>query len=442
MANYVLGFGDKCCTDCTPNDACKATPVINPGSTTPCVGSFFSFSGSWGTNTPTSRTITGLPPGISYNTETNVVSGTPTTPGTTACAVTATNACGTGTGTFSFIIGERPTITSALTATAVYGSPFSYFITATPTPSGYTASGLPPGFYVNTATGEISSTNVTWRGSYAVTIGAELGLCPGYATLVITSDCLDPTLVADAVAASKSKCGNGENAGHESTPPKIYLKREWSGAIGDHEQEPYCGVDVGYSETTWGGYCEYSRSTCTTSGDMTVNGVGLGSCSAAFTAQSVCPAPYDGTHTITATTITVVGNNTCYQNHRFYGTATETLSNEFTTAQLISDTQAAMPSFPGTWEDSPVTIRDLDSDELTYSEQQSQYKFMLPSMAGFTSYAIAWVERFTPTGGGGPTDTARSYTWNGVASETGVYSLPVPASNGMTTIASIVITCS
>lgn len=443
MANYVLGLGGSCCTDCTPDNPCTAAPVVSSGSTTPCVGTFFSFSASWGTNSPTSRTITGLPPGISYNAGTNTISGTPTTAGTTACPVTATNACGTGTGTFSFIIGTRVSITSALTATAVYGSPFSYFITGSPTPTGFTASGLPPGFSLDSGTGEISSTNVSWRGSYSVTIGAtDGGLCPGSATLVITSDCLEPTLVADAVYSTKTKVGFGENVGYESTPPKIYLKNEWSGTLTFTTYVPPCVSPVGSSDTTFAGNCEYDRDGTIINDSKTVAGAGAGTwCDTRNFAGSICPDPADCANTTTATTITNVGNGVCLDNVAVSGTVTETLSNEFTTALLISDTQAAMPSFPGTWADTPVTIRDLSSDETTYAEQQAQYKFELPSMAGVTSYGIAWVERFTPYGGGGATDTPRSYTWDGVATETGVYTLPVPSTNGETHIEDIVITC-
>lgn len=49
----------------------------------------------YATNVPTSWACGGLPAGVSINTTTGVISGTPTTPGLSACSLTATNASGT-----------------------------------------------------------------------------------------------------------------------------------------------------------------------------------------------------------------------------------------------------------------------------------------------------------------------------------------------------------
>jgi autotransporter-associated beta strand protein len=77
-----------------------------------------------------------------------------------------------------------PSITSATSATATVGSAFSYSITASASPTNYSASGLPAGLSINTSTGAISGTPTT-LGKYLVTIGATNAQGTGTAVLVI-----------------------------------------------------------------------------------------------------------------------------------------------------------------------------------------------------------------------------------------------------------------
>ena len=58
------------------------------------------------TNTPTSYNATNLPAGLSVNTATGVISGTPIAPGTTSVTISATNAGGTGSATLSITISS------------------------------------------------------------------------------------------------------------------------------------------------------------------------------------------------------------------------------------------------------------------------------------------------------------------------------------------------
>ena len=139
---------------------------------------------------------TGLPAGLTVNTNTGLISGTPTAAGTYSVTISATNANGTGTATLTLTINPPPpVITSPGTATGTVGVAFSYQITATNNPTSYGASGLPPGLTVNTATGLISGTPTT-AGTYPVTITATNSRGTGTSTLVITINNPVPTVTS------------------------------------------------------------------------------------------------------------------------------------------------------------------------------------------------------------------------------------------------------
>lgn len=66
---------------------------------------------------------------------------------------------------------EVPVITSKATASGSVGIAFSYQVTATNTPTSYSATGLPAGLTINSRTGLISGTP-TVAGTWTVTIAA------------------------------------------------------------------------------------------------------------------------------------------------------------------------------------------------------------------------------------------------------------------------------
>src|SRR5205823_4273264 len=85
-----------------------AKPVITSSLTaTGQVGVAFSYQIT-ATNNPTSYNATGLPPGLSINTSTGLISGTPTTAGTYSATTSATNAAGTGSATLTLTINPAP----------------------------------------------------------------------------------------------------------------------------------------------------------------------------------------------------------------------------------------------------------------------------------------------------------------------------------------------
>src|SRR5436305_1941616 len=78
-------------------------------------------------NTPTSFGATGLPIGLSVNTATGLISGSPSAAGTSTITLQATNAGGTGTKSLVLTVNpSKPVITSAITAAGTTGSAFSY----------------------------------------------------------------------------------------------------------------------------------------------------------------------------------------------------------------------------------------------------------------------------------------------------------------------------
>lgn len=141
------------------------------------------------TDSPTSYGATGLPPGLVINPATGLISGTPTQPGSYAVTLSATNAVGTGTATLPLSISalppEPPVITSAGSASAMVGQPFSYQITATNNPTRFSSPGLPPGLSINPVTGLISGTP-TQAGPSILFLGASNSGGEGRATLALT----------------------------------------------------------------------------------------------------------------------------------------------------------------------------------------------------------------------------------------------------------------
>lgn len=100
-----------------------------------------------------------------------------------------------------------PEITSALTANASPGVPFTYQIEATGAPTAFTAVGLPAGLSLASATGIISGTT-TAEGTYRVSISARNGIGSTNATLTLT---VSNTAIATVEATTPSVVtGSGE----------------------------------------------------------------------------------------------------------------------------------------------------------------------------------------------------------------------------------------
>jgi fibronectin type 3 domain-containing protein len=100
------------------------------------------------------------------------------------------NSSALNTATFSNVAYSKtapsgsPEISSATTAAATIGVPFSYTINASASPSAYSASDLPAGLSINTSTGIISGTP-TAIGQSLVSLGATNASGTGTATLIL-----------------------------------------------------------------------------------------------------------------------------------------------------------------------------------------------------------------------------------------------------------------
>jgi len=140
-------------------------------------------------NVPTSFSATGLPGGLTMNSVTGVIAGTPTNAGTFNVSITANNFTGHTTNSLTIIIyngsAPLPVITSPLVATGIVGSAFSYLITATNNPTGFFVIGLPLGLSFDPASGRVFG-NPAVTGNFTVTLRALNGGGTGSATLALS----------------------------------------------------------------------------------------------------------------------------------------------------------------------------------------------------------------------------------------------------------------
>jgi hypothetical protein len=189
--------------------------TINAAGPLPAVTSGLLISGQPGTpfaytitatNSPTSFTAAGLPTGLSLNTLTGAIGGTPAAAGISAVVLTASNIFGSSPPVnLTLTIGNFSAISSATVLTGTVGGSFSYGLTATNSPSGYNLAGLPAGLSFNSVTGVASGTPAT-AGNYTLTASANNALGTGV-----------PTLLSLSVTG-----GNTANGGN-STAPAILL---------------------------------------------------------------------------------------------------------------------------------------------------------------------------------------------------------------------------
>jgi hypothetical protein len=94
----------------------KVTPAVNSaGIATATYGTAFTYNIT-GTNSPTSYNATGLPTGLSINTSTGAITGSPTQTGSFTATLSATNADGTGTASLALTVDKKALTIAGVTA--------------------------------------------------------------------------------------------------------------------------------------------------------------------------------------------------------------------------------------------------------------------------------------------------------------------------------------
>jgi hypothetical protein len=236
--------------------------------------------------------------------------------------------------------------------------------------------------------------------------------------------CPEPTTEWDSVSASKTKLGFGEFT-DVSSPPKIYRTATlanlrlfdsitggggfnralindaftvgYEGPVGQCDigfvgdiYEPTAGGTVWYfayfMQPTYSGQAPDLAVTVSSDTDPTYacgETVGV-----VVYVNSISP------HTSTAT----VGT---YDNLSGGDEATLTISDEYTTAQLKTNTVSALPAFDGDWNDTAGSFANLSTDELSYAARASRYRhrFPIPKVGPGACYRLEWVERFIAEAG-------------------------------------------
>ena len=227
--------------DLTNNSGTAMTVVYTPpaitsgNNTTFVVGTSGSFAvTTTGYPTPTVAESGTLPNGVTFDTSTNILSGTPAagTGGTYPITFTATNVVGsTPAQSFTLTVNQAPAITSANTTTFTKGTAGTFTVTATgfPTPTiNLTSGSLPAGVNYAAGMGNLSGTPTVF-GTFPLTFTASNGV--GSNAVQNFSLVVNPS--AQDVKSGPSISGNptsGFNVGFIGNPGTQYTV-QWAPVI-------------------------------------------------------------------------------------------------------------------------------------------------------------------------------------------------------------------
>ena len=190
--------------------------VASPGSQSSLSGAAISSlatnaSDSSSTASITHYGATGLPAGLSINSTTGAITGTPTTAGSHPATVTATDSAGfSGSVTFTWTVSNTVSITDPGDQSDVSGSAIAPVVasgtdTSSTTSLSYAATGLPAGLTDDPTTGTISGTPTT-AGTTSVTVTATDGV--GYSAQTTFSWTVSNQVSVAAVGDQASVSGS------------------------------------------------------------------------------------------------------------------------------------------------------------------------------------------------------------------------------------------
>lgn len=206
--------------DCSIITVNPANPTLAPGA----VGSAYSqvFTQTGGTGSITWSRVTGtLPPGLTLNANTALLSGTPTQSGTFNFTVQAADANGcTGSRNYTLVINcstitvnpANPTLPAGTAGTA-YNQTFTATGGTGPYTFSVSAGGLPTGLTLNSAAGLLSGTPTVF-GVFNFTVQAtDAGSCTGTRgyTLTINAPCVPGAITVNPATAPNGFVGTAYN---------------------------------------------------------------------------------------------------------------------------------------------------------------------------------------------------------------------------------------
>ena len=195
----------RCTLTCRPS---SPAPRRQDGS----VGTAFNYQIT-GTAAPSAFGAIGLPSWLSVDPVAGVITGTPPGGGVYTFTPTATNYAGTGSQQVVLTVtgggSNTPSFSSASTASGTAGTPFTFTLAASNSPTSYSALLLPTGLTLDPNSGIISGTPTT-AGTYSIPITATNGNGTTGGELTIT-------LAAAVVPALSNPLTASCNAGNSFT---------------------------------------------------------------------------------------------------------------------------------------------------------------------------------------------------------------------------------
>lgn len=192
-------------------------------------------------------------------------------------------------------------------------------------------------------------------------------------------------------SASKTKCGHSE-FGTPSSPPKLYLTLSLAGTLtAKTVTDADCVECVSKIVYAYGGSCTFSRSTCSETNTGNEQTTVYADCSTPGTPtnSATCdvPDPFVGYTQSYSTTSHSVNGTACQSSggggHDYAGSASATLSDEYTTTDLANDVTAAVVA--ASWSSfatcTSASFWTQSGDDLTITKQQVTWRFNFASPA-------------------------------------------------------------